>query len=318
MSTSSNSSSRRTRSATQAVSIEANPPLPNYDSTSFPKVVSGAVRVIMLGDIVGKPGLRIASDSVPFLRDIVRGDVIIANAENAADGSGLRCKDYRRLVEAGIDAITLGDHVFRKREIMLVLDKEANIVRPANLAAAAPGKPFVVVPIDGRDSIAVMCALGRVFMNPVDCPFRAIDRNLEVLPASVKIRFVDFHAEATSDMQLMGRYLDGRVTAVFGTHTHVATADNRVLPGGTGFQCDVGMTGPFESILGRNIDAVREATLNSIPTPFQVATEDVRLNGTWFDADRATGKCLRLGRLNIQEEIITQYQAARQANHTLL
>ncbi len=276
-----------------------------------PQRAPNSLRLVMIGDIVGKPGLRIAADAVGYLREMVSANFIVANAENAADGSGLRCKDYRKLVEAGIDAITLGDHVYRKREIMLVLEKEDNIVRPANLAAAAPGKRFAVLTTNSGDKIAVMCALGRVFMNPADCPFRSIDDCLNQIPASVKIRFVDFHAEATSDMQLMGRYMDGRVTAVLGTHTHVPTADECILPGGTGFQCDVGMTGPFESILGRKIEAVRDATLNSIPMPFQVATGDVRMCATWFDADRTTGKCLQIGRLNITEDAISDFQTNR-------
>lgn len=272
----------------------------------------------MIGDIVGKPGLRIASSAVPYLRGVVGANGIIANAENAADGSGLRCKDYRMLVEAGIDGITLGDHVYRKREIMLVLEKETNIVRPANLSPDAPGLCHTTIQIDGRDSIAIMCALGRVFMNPADCPFRTMDRCLSEVPPSTKIRFVDFHAEATSDMQLMGRYLDGRATAVLGTHTHVPTADECILPGGTGFQCDVGMTGPHESILGRKIEAVRDATLNSVPMPFQVATRDVRISCTWFDADRATGKCLQIGRLQIDEDTIDAYVNERNATPTVL
>ncbi len=271
------------------------------NSTPPPSKPASSLRIVMIGDIVGKPGTRMACAAVDTLRSTYGADFIIANAENSADGSGLRCKDYRKLVEAGIDAMTLGDHVYRKREIMLVLDKEDNIVRPANLANDAPGKKFTELKAASGDRIGITCALGRVFMNPVDCPFRAVDRSLAAMSPSTKIRFVDFHAEATSDMQLMGRYIDGRATAVFGTHTHVPTADERVLPGGTGFQCDVGMTGPFESILGRKIEAVRDAVLGSIPLPFQVATEDVRLCGTWFDADRSTGKCLRIGRIELHE-----------------
>lgn len=288
------------------------------DKPICPPAPNGSLRIVMIGDIVGKPGMRVASSCVPFLRGAAGANAIIANAENAADGSGLRCKDYRKLIDSGIDAITLGDHVFRKREIMLVLEKEDNIVRPANLSPDAPGKHHVTIPIDGRTSIAVMCALGRVFMNPADCPFRAMDRCLSEVSPQTKIRFVDFHAEATSDMQLMGRYLDGRVTAVLGTHTHVPTADECILPGGTGFQCDVGMTGPHESILGRKIEAVRDATLNSVPMPFQVATQDVRVSCTWFDADRETGKCLQIGRLQISEDTIDAYDSARAADNTLL
>lgn len=270
------------------------------------------MRVVMVGDVVGKPGMRIVTDAVGWLRSVVMAELIVVNAENAADGSGLRCKDYRRLIENGVDAITLGDHVFRKREIMETLESKTNIVRPANLPAEAPGKGTVVVQSQNGKSLAVMSLMGRVFMKPIDCPFRAADRELEKLNSNVKVRLVDFHAEATSDMQLMGRYLDGRVTSVLGTHTHVATADEQILPGGTGFQCDVGMTGPFESILGRKIDAVRDATLNALPTPFQVATGQVAMNATWFDANLDDGKCVGIGRLNVRESTITEYNSERQ------
>lgn len=272
----------------------------------------------MVGDVVGKPGMKIACESVSWLRRELRAAAIVVNAENAADGSGLRCKDYRRLIDHGVDAITLGDHAFRKREIMQVLETKANIVRPANWPDEAPGKPISVIELPGGASIAVLSVLGRVFMKPIDCPFRAMDRELEQLGNATPIRIVDFHAEATSDMQLMGRYLDGRVSAVLGTHTHVATADEQILPGGTGFQCDVGMTGPFESILGRKIPAVLEATLNAVPTPFQVATGDVRLNGTWLDVQRSDGRCVAIGRLDVQEATILHFQDQQEAARKVL
>ena len=141
-------------------------------------------------------------------------------------------------------------------------------------------------------------------MKPIDCPFRAADRVLATLDSSIRVRLIDFHAEATSDKQLMGRYLDGRVTAVIGTHTHVATADEQILRGGTGFQCDAGMTGPFDGILGRKAEAVLEATLTALPIPFQVSTGDVRLNATWFDAEVATGRCVGIGRIVLPESLL--------------
>lgn len=272
------------------------------------------VRLVMVGDIVGKPGLRIACASVDWLRRELHADAIVMNAENAADGSGLRCKDYRRLIEHGVDGITLGDHVYKKREIIEVLEVESNIIRPANLPAQAPGKSSMVLPIGEGLTLAVTCVLGRVFMKPVDCPFQAVDRELAQLQHSHpnnRLRMVEFHAEATSDKQLMGRHLDGRVGGIVGTHTHVATADEQILPAGSGFQCDLGMTGPFESILGRKIDAVLEATLHGVPLPFQVATEDVRLNGTWLDLDKQTGLCRNIGRIVLRESTLTDYQQSR-------
>lgn len=268
---------------------------------------AGCIRIMLLGDVVGKPGLRIACSSVKWLRRVLQVDGLIVNAENAADGSGLRVKDYRRLVEAGFDTITLGDHIYRKREIIETLETQANIVRPCNLPTNAPGKNSVVMIVGDGHRVAVLSAIGRVFMKPVDCPFHAVARELELLDESIRMRVVDFHAEATSDMQIMGRFLDGRVSTVLGTHTHVATADDQILPGGTGFQCDVGMTGPFDSVLGRKIDAVLEATLDGIPMPFQVATADVRLNGTWCDLELSTGKCRAIGRIEFGENAINQY-----------
>lgn len=272
----------------------------------------------MVGDIVGKPGMRIATESVDWLRRELQVDAIVVNAENAADGSGLRCKDYRRLIDSGVDGITLGDHVYKKREIMEVLTSESNIIRPANLPAAAPGRGHMLLSVGDGIRIAVACVLGRVFMKPVDCPFHAMDQQLESIDPAVKIRLVDFHAEATSDMQVMARYLDGRVSAVLGTHTHVATADEQILPGGTGFQCDVGMTGPFESILGRKIDPVIQATLHAVPVPFQVGTADVRLNATWLDIDIARGHCQQIARIELRESYLAEYRAAKAKQRSVL
>ena len=276
------------------------------------------LRLVLVGDVVGKPGMRIACDAVPWLRRAMEIDVVIVNAENAADGSGLRCVDYRRLIQSGVSVVTLGDHLYRKREIMEPLTNEQNIIRPANLPDRAPGRGSTVFVARDGISVGVTNLIGRVFMKPVDCPFHAADRELSAMDAAVKIRMVDFHAEATSDKQLMGRFLDGRVSAVLGTHTHVATADEQILPQGTGFQCDVGMTGPFDSILGRKTAAVMEATLHGIPVPFQVAVGDVRLNGTWVDVDIATGACTAIGRINISEDRIQAFNdSERQARKIL-
>ncbi len=276
----------------------------------FPARAEECLRIMLVGDVVGKPGLRMACNAVPWLRRELQVNGLFVNAENAADGSGLRCKDYRRLVEAGYDAITLGDHVYRKREIIEVLEQFSNIIRPCNLPLAAPGKSVAIVTLGEQHQVALIAAMGRVFMKPVDCPFHSVDRELEQLQAGPTIKLLDFHAEATSDMQLMGRYLDGRVSAVLGTHTHVATADEQILPHGTGFQCDIGMTGPFESVLGRKIDAVLEATLKGVPTPFQIATGDVRLNGTWCDVEIGSGRCQAIGRIALTEAGILHYNEA--------
>ena len=238
------------------------------------------MRILLIGDIVGKPGRHICTQIIRKLRADENLDLVVANAENAAGGSGLTPVIYRELIEAGIDGITLGDHAFRRREIFPILQTERRIVRPANYPAVAPGRDVMILRTRQQVSVAVMVLLGRVFMSPVDCPFQAADRVLAGLPADVRVVLVDFHAEATSDKQLMGRHLDGRTSAVLGTHTHVATADERILPGGTAFQCDIGMTGPYESILGRRIDRVIETVRTFRPTQYDVATGDVRLSGT--------------------------------------
>lgn len=261
------------------------------------------MRILLIGDIVGKPGVRIVTQSLAGLRQREQLDLIIANAENALDGSGLSPTIYRKLIAAGVDCVTLGDHIYRRNEICGVLTSESNIVKPANYPAKAPGKNWVVVKAANDVQVAVFSLLGRIFMKPVDCPYQAAERVLAEIPADVKVRVLDFHAEATSDKQLMGRYLDGRVSAVLGTHTHVTTADEQILPGGTAFQCDVGMTGPHDSILGRRIDRVLETTITFQPTQFDVATGDVQLHGTVVDVDPATGHATAIRRLVLNEEI---------------
>ncbi len=260
------------------------------------------MRLLLIGDIVGKPGRDICIQALAGLRQEEQIDLIVANAENSAGGSGLTPVIYRELLAAGIDGITLGDHVYKRREIYSVLQNEFRAVRPANYPAEAPGPEFVVLEARNGVRAAIFTLLGRVFMPPVDSPFRAADRVLAAMPRDVRVILLDFHAEATSDKQLMGRYLDGRVTAVLGTHTHVPTADEQILPGGTAFQCDVGMTGPHESILGRRIDRVLETTLTSRPTNFDVAEKDVRIHGTLVDLDPETGRATGIRRIVVNEE----------------
>ncbi|HEV7225313.1 MAG TPA: TIGR00282 family metallophosphoesterase [Pirellulales bacterium] len=267
------------------------------------------MRLLLIGDVVGKPGRQIICRALRGLIERERLDLVVANAENAAGGSGLTPEIYRELLAAGVDAITLGDHIYRRREINAVLESASNIVKPANFPPDAPGRDFMVVSARNGERVAVISLLGRVFMRPVDCPWAAVDRVLAQLPGDVKQILVDFHAEATSDKQLMGRHLDGRVTAVLGTHTHVPTADEEILPGGTAFQCDVGMTGPYESILGRRIDRVMETTRTFNPTHFEVASGDVRLCGTIVESD-AAGRAAGIWRLRVSGTEAEQLAAA--------
>ncbi|MDO4571495.1 MAG: TIGR00282 family metallophosphoesterase [Planctomycetia bacterium] len=255
------------------------------------------MRFLHIGDIVGRPGRKLVCALARKLKEAYGLEFITANAENAAAGSGLNLSIYRELIESGVDCVTMGDHTFKRREIIPVLERESQIVRPANYPPEAPGKGMILLNIGMGARCAVINLLGRVFMQPVDCPFHAVDKILRLLPADVRVIVVDFHAEATSDKQIMGRYLDGRVTAVLGTHTHVATADEQILPRGTAFQCDVGMAGPMESIIGRQIDRVTETTLTARPTLYEVASNDVRIYGTIVDFNPISGRALAIQRL---------------------
>ena len=259
------------------------------------------MRILFLGDIVGKPGVDLVCETIPAWRREASVDIVIVNAENSDRGSGLSPAIYKRLCQAEIDCITLGDHIYRKRDIISTLETRDNIVRPCNYPAEAPGKTWALVKSSTGRKVAVVSAIGRVFMKPVDCPFHAIEKTLAEIPEDIKIRFCDFHAEATSEKQLMGRYLDGKVTAVCGTHTHVTTADEQLLPGGTAYISDVGMSGPHESILGRKIEKVMEATLTFRPVPFDVAKDKVELSGVVIDVEPKTGRSSGIRRIKITE-----------------
>jgi metallophosphoesterase (TIGR00282 family) len=259
----------------------------------------GCQRMVLIGDIVGKPGIGITRLAAPWLRCGLRADWIVANAENAADGSGLTVRQYQQLRQAGVDVITLGDHAFRKREIFGLWPTETRLLRPANYPPSAPGSGIFVgaAARSGLSPVAIITLQGRTFMRPVDCPLHTAQRLLEELPSEVTVVLVELHGEATSEKQVLARLLDGRVGAVLGTHTHVTTADEQILPGGTALQCDVGMTGPFDSILGRKVDPVLRHSVSFEPTSFHVATGDVRLSATWLDIDQQTGLCCRIERI---------------------
>ncbi len=264
------------------------------------------MRILHIGDIVGKPGRLIVRRALARLRERESLDFVVANAENSSGGSGITPGNFQELMRTGMDCITLGDHIYRRRDIARVLETDDRIVKPANYPASAPGRNWTQRETASGVPVAVVSLMGRVFMKPVDCPWAAIDRVLAEIPKSVKVILVDFHAEATSDMQLMGRYLDGKVSSVLGTHTHVTTADEQIFPGGTAFQCDIGMTGPHESILGRRIDRVLHTTLTFHPTSFDVAEGDVQLHGTIVDIDETTGKATAISRLCLNEEQVDE------------
>ncbi len=259
------------------------------------------MRILFIGDIVGAPGVQMVKRAVSILRECEQLDLVIANAENASGGSGLYPNVYKQIREAGVDALTMGDHLYKKSDIIEVLEKDEPICKPANYPEAAPGKDLLIVAAKDGTRVAVLSLLGRTYMKPVDCPFLAADRVLAKIPPDVRCIVVDVHAEATGDKYQLIHYLKGRVSAVLGTHTHVPTADEQVFPEGTAFICDVGMTGPYAGILGRRADRVLPAVVTFVPVSFDIATEDVRLGGAIIEIDPATGKALSIRRLMFRE-----------------
>jgi metallophosphoesterase (TIGR00282 family) len=269
------------------------------------------MRLLFIGDVVGSPGLEMLRRAVPVLRAAEGLDLVIANAENVTNGSGLSPRDYRHVRAAGVDVVTLGDHIYKKFDLAEILASPNEPVgKPANYPAVAPGQEVVRVTTPGGVEVAVVTLMGRTFMRPVDCPFAAVDRVLASLAGRVKVVVVDVHAEATAEKYQLGRYLDGRVSAVVGTHTHVQTADEQLFPGGTAFLCDAGMTGPYDSVLGRRTDRVLHTTITFEPTQFDVATGDVRLAGAVVDVNPETGKATAIRRVMVKE---AELSAAQQA-----
>jgi len=260
------------------------------------------MRVLFLGDIVGPPGVDMVKNALPAVRRAEGIDLVVANAENASNGTGMTPRTYRLLRQAGIDLVTMGDHVYKKQDLIGVLESDDRICRPANFPADAPGRSYVVAAAADGTLLAAFSVLGRTFMRSVDCPFRAADRVLGELAGKTACVLVDVHAEATADKYLLGHHLKGRVSAVLGTHTHVTTADEQILPGGTAFISDVGMCGPYDSILGRRVDRVLHTTLTFVPTAFDVAEGDPRLAGAIVDIDSATGRAQAIRRFMLDEK----------------
>ena len=256
------------------------------------------LRCMVIGDIIGKPGRLAVVGSLPGLRAELDLDLVIANGENLAAGAGLTPSLAEELFANGVDAITSGNHIWDKREIYDYLDSGRPVLRPLNYPDDAPGRGWLLHTLADGDRVAIVNVMGRVFMNQLDSPFSAMDSLLdgaaEPLPA---LRFVDFHCEITSEKNAMGWYLDGRVTAVLGTHTHVPTADARLLPKGTAYISDVGMTGPRDSVIGFSLETVLPRFLTHLPTRFAVADGPVSFNAVVIEADRSTGRARSITQL---------------------
>jgi metallophosphoesterase (TIGR00282 family) len=259
------------------------------------------MKILFLGDVVGTPGVELIRKALPRIIAEEALDLVIANAENASGGSGITPRVYRHLRQAGVDLITLGDHIYKKLEITDILKNDDRVCRPANFPAEAPGRRFAVAPAKDGTPVAVMLLMGRTYMRPVDCPFHAADAVFAEIGDAARCVFVDVHAEATADKYLLGHYLKGRASAVIGTHTHIQTADEQILAGGTAFLCDAGMSGPYDSILGRRVDRVLSTTVTFVPTSFDVAEGDPRLSGAIVEIDAATGRASAIRRVQYRD-----------------
>jgi metallophosphoesterase (TIGR00282 family) len=264
------------------------------------------MNILFIGDIVGGPGREAIRKLLPELKKEHRLDFVIANAENAAGGSGVTAEVMEELCGAGVDVITSGDHIWKKKEIFELIKSQERILRPLNFPPSAPGRGFGVFKNSSGIKVGVINVNGRVFMDALECPFRTTLNAAEIIAKETKIIIVDIHAEATSEKVALGWYLDGKVSAVLGTHTHIQTADERILPAGTAYLTDAGMTGPYDSVIGRKIDDVLERFLTSIPVRFEVATSNIQLHGAVLDIDQNTGRAKSI--IRIQKHLDVNYK----------
>jgi metallophosphoesterase (TIGR00282 family) len=268
------------------------------------------MKLLFIGDIFGKPGREIVRRGLAALVDHHAIDFVIANGENAAAGFGITGDIADALFGYGIDVMTSGNHVWDKKEVLDYIPRQPKLLRPANFPAGVPGRGSYLGRTRTGEPVGVVNVMGRIFMSPLDDPFTVVVREIEALRAKTRVIVVDFHAEATSEKVAMAWHLDGRATAVLGTHTHVQTADERLLPKGTACMTDVGMTGPHDSIIGVTVEAALGRFLNAMPARFESASGPGRLNATVITADPATGKATRIERLNMSHDEIEALAAS--------
>jgi len=255
------------------------------------------MRILFIGDIVGEPGRRAVEELLPGIKKSSDVEFVIGNGENVAGGSGITPALADELFESGLDVMTSGDHIWKRKEIVDRIDSDRRILRPANYPSGTPGFGSTVVKSASGTDIGVINLQGRVFMQALECPFRVAKEEIEKLKNKTRIIIVDMHAEATSEKIAMGWYLDGLVSAIAGTHTHVQTADEKILPGGTAFIADVGMTGPFDGVIGRKKEQILIRFLTQMPTKFEMAEGDIQLHGVIFDIDEKTGRANSIKRI---------------------
>ncbi|MCE9625660.1 MAG: TIGR00282 family metallophosphoesterase [Deltaproteobacteria bacterium] len=258
------------------------------------------MNLLFIGDIFGEPGRNAVQDLVPKLRQERKIDFVIGNGENVAHGKGITQKTAEQLFAAGIDVITTGNHAFDQHEVHDYFRRQPKLLRPVNYGAASPGRGHVVVEVYAGVKVGVINLAGRINMEPADCPFAAVDRILAEMKGSADIVFVDMHAEATSESRAMGWHLDGKVAAVVGSHTHVQTADEEVMPKGTAFLTDAGMTGPYRSVIGMRIDNVLRKFQTGIKSRFDPAEGDVRFCGALVEVEESTGLARKIERIQIR------------------
>ena len=257
------------------------------------------INCLLIADIIGRPGRRVVSEMLPKIRHKYTIDICVANCENASAGKGITIKGAEALFSSGIDVLTSGNHVWDRKEILPYLGSNPNILRPANYPPGNIGSGSLVFRLNNGCSVGILNLQGRVFMKELDCPFRVASQHIEELNRETRIVLVDFHAEATSEKMALGWYLDGKVSAVVGTHTHVQTADERILPKGTAYITDIGMTGPHDSIIGIETDAVVYRFLTQMPVRFSPAAENLKLCGVVVTVEPETGRATRIQRLMI-------------------
>lgn len=259
------------------------------------------MRILFIGDIVGEPGRRAVKELVPKINERNKLEFVIANGENVAGGSGITPSLADELFGYGIDVITTGDHIWKRKEILEKIESDKRLLRPANYPPAVPGFGSTIIKSRDGIDIGVINLIGRVFMQPVECPFRTAKGEIDNMKGRARIIIVDMHAEATSEKIALGWYLDGLVSAIVGTHTHVQTADEKVLPNGTAFISDAGMTGPFDSVIGRKKEQILTRFITQMPSRFEMAEGDIQLHGVILDIDEKTGKANSIKR--VQEKL---------------
>lgn len=266
------------------------------------------MRILAIGDVVGRPGRVIVERVLGDLRGELDIDFVVVNCENAAGGAGITPPVAEELFRAGADVLTSGNHVWKKKEALELLKLDHRVLRPANYAEGAPGSGSVILETMGGQKVGVLNIQGRVFMpDLVECPFRMAAKELERLRLSTSVIIVDMHAEATSEKVAIGWFLDGKVSCVFGTHTHIPTADERILPKGTAFITDIGMTGPYDSVIGRKTDQILERFLSGRPVRSEVAEGNIQLHGLLVDVDPKTGKASAVERImrRLDERVVS-------------